>query len=136
MAADAAAAGPMVRCWYYIDHMLQGRQHKKEAECFDALQGSGLTGCAYCGHPAVVALEGQQAAIDDVIRLCKKAGKSPTIKKTQSMPDGHKSRLWAKFVVAGAAAQGRLDKDALHGDVEKAGIAHKIKFLLGIEDHA
>eukprot|EP01063_Lacrimia_lanifica_P018977 TRINITY_DN2596_c0_g3_i2.p3 TRINITY_DN2596_c0_g3~~TRINITY_DN2596_c0_g3_i2.p3 ORF type:complete len:136 (+),score=43.86 TRINITY_DN2596_c0_g3_i2:60-467(+) len=135
MAADAAAAGPMVRCWYYIggDGMPQGPQHKMEAECLDALQGSGLTGCAYCGHPAVVALEGQQAAIDDVIRLCEKAGKSPTIKRTQSMPDGHKSRLWAKFVVAGATAPGGIDKDALHGDVEKAGIATEFKYFLNQE---
>lgn len=57
-AAAAAPSGEWRRCFYWVDHMLQGKQHKKEQQTLDIANSLRLTGRLYYGVPGIIIVEG------------------------------------------------------------------------------
>jgi hypothetical protein len=122
------------RCFFWVDHLLHGKQHKKERDVLAELQSTGLPGKLWYGRPGVVALEGPQSEVDAAARACGKAGKALRIKKSMAMPNGRADSYFPhKFVVVASSKGDGLDVDDLHADVVALGLEHKYRFILGLE---
>eukprot|EP00930_Biecheleria_cincta_P056218 TRINITY_DN42383_c0_g1_i1.p1 TRINITY_DN42383_c0_g1~~TRINITY_DN42383_c0_g1_i1.p1 ORF type:complete len:308 (+),score=75.71 TRINITY_DN42383_c0_g1_i1:13-936(+) len=139
MAAKVAAAqdGSWRRMFYWCDHLLQGKQHKKEKELMTILQGSGLAGTVWFGRPGIVALEGPQDEVEAAAHACGRAGKQLKVKNNQAMPGAAFARHFPARVSAMPAAKAdSLDIDAVRQTLEKLGLERELKHILGLEDLA
>lgn len=122
------------RCWFWVNHMLEGRQHKKEAKVVDLAQNRNLVGCLFYGKPGIIVVEGPHCDINEFAREASKAGKSLKIKKTQSLKDGKHDSLYSKFVTAEAVGKNEaLDTECLQEHLERANITGKFKHIIGVE---
>lgn len=61
----------------WFDHLLQGKEHKKEANVLKAL-GSELTGLVCYGHPGLLILTGPGDTFRSFQQDCRRIGKTPT----------------------------------------------------------
>lgn len=78
-AAEAAAAEKTRvldvewrRVFFWCNHLIEGKAHKKEAQVKDALAATDLTGAIYFGTPGIVAVEGTRLSFvptDESLRL-------------------------------------------------------------------
>ena len=138
-AAGALPSGEWRRCFYWIDHMLEGKQHKKEAKVVDCANSLRLTGQLYYGRPGIIVVEGPLAAADQFEREARKAGKTIKIKKSQALPEKAASRRYQKFTTVSEkpgkrGGGGGLDKEALQAEVDALGLTHKYKHIIGVEE--
>lgn len=138
-AAKAAASTKTPTEWrrfyFWVDHLLKGKEHKKEAQVEAILKGSGLSGKLYYGRPGLIAVEGPEAEVDEIVRECGKAGKTLKVKKSQLLPAAAADRFFPpKATTAAASKSGGLDIEALQQDLKDLGLEHKFKHIIGLED--
>ena len=123
------------RCFFWSNHLLNGRQHKKEAKVRDLAKNFGLTGCIYFGRPGIICVEGPSLIVDEFAREAGRAGKQLKVKKTQSLPNKQEDAFFPKFVVADALDKGDdLDIKVLQENRDKLHLTSKFKHILGLED--
>jgi hypothetical protein len=120
------------RVFYWIDHMAEGRQHKKEAEVVELARSLRLTGALYFGRPGILIAEGLQTSQDELVREARKAGKTLKPKKSQKLACASDAR-YSDFATVSLSGEG-LDVDALRVELVELGLEHKYKFILGLED--
>ena len=70
------------RVFYWVDHLLEGRQHKKELELLKLPGALDLSGVLYFGRPGILLVEGTEADHDAFVREAKRIGKAPKPKNT------------------------------------------------------
>ena len=79
-ASAAAAAGPRRRSFVVFNHLLHGKEHKKEASMVKAAPGCGVNGVIYYGTPGIVVVEGDPGDVADYVRECRTIGKKPDVR--------------------------------------------------------
>eukprot|EP00418_Pyrodinium_bahamense_P094930 CAMPEP_0179032510 /NCGR_PEP_ID=MMETSP0796-20121207/11624_1 /TAXON_ID=73915 /ORGANISM="Pyrodinium bahamense, Strain pbaha01" /LENGTH=280 /DNA_ID=CAMNT_0020728737 /DNA_START=260 /DNA_END=1099 /DNA_ORIENTATION=- len=121
-----------LRVVYWIDHMLEGRQHKKEAAVVEAATSMRMTGMLFYGAPSVFIVEGVKGDHDELVRDARKAGKTLKPKKSQTLANGPASAHYSKLATISGES---LDVDTLQQELKQLGLEHKYRFILGIEEH-
>ncbi|KNC76680.1 hypothetical protein SARC_10832 [Sphaeroforma arctica JP610] len=133
--ADDAPRMLYKRCTFLCDHMLSGRQHKKESKVRDVCEGLGLTGALFYGKPSVVIVEGSESEIEQFVREAGRQGKAMKKRKTQSLVVGNADRRYQKFVLVQAIGKtDTLDTGTLKEHLEDLGIGAKFKHIIGVEE--
>eukprot|EP00040_Diaphanoeca_grandis_P019158 m.100949 g.100949 ORF g.100949 m.100949 type:complete len:301 (-) comp27291_c0_seq2:158-1060(-) len=122
------------RWFFWVDHLLQGKQHKKEAKIEGILQACGMPAKIYFGRPGIIGLEGVENDVNEVVRDCSKAGKVLKVKKSQLMVNKEHDCFFPMKVASVAATKtSSLDLDTVQADLTALGLEHKIKHILGVE---
>ena len=125
------------RCTLWAEKLLEGRTHKPAARTLEIATALGLTGRFFYGRPGIIIAEGPQDDVDELVREARRAaGKQLRPKKTQRLSEGAASRQYERMATVSAKPGDSLDAETLQEHLERLGIAHKYKFIIGLEDAA
>jgi hypothetical protein len=116
------------RVFYRIDHMIEGKQHKKEAKVVAAAAGLGLRGQLFYGAPAVLVAEGTRSDQAEFARAARSAGKAMRVVESQELAGGAAEARFGKF---STVPSGNLE--ALRTELAALGLEHKFRLIIGVE---
>eukprot|EP00037_Helgoeca_nana_P022081 m.224527 g.224527 ORF g.224527 m.224527 type:complete len:295 (+) comp25880_c0_seq1:268-1152(+) len=122
------------RVFFWSNHLLDGKSHKKEAQLKAAISATNLTGAVFFGVPGVVVVEGPQMSIDQFEKDARALGKPLKPKKSQAMPAKVADCYFQKVKSVSTTAKGGLNVEALQADLHELKLEHKFKHIIGLED--